>query len=152
MFMMFARSFGLAVCVSSTVFIGACGPKPVSTPPAHISTLPSHPLSTADTRKLVYYSDIGNCNKALKLNPNDPDALSCIAMDFMSSNPGKAVVLWEKVIKLQPDNNQALVFLGKALLKNGKKADAISVWKKAATKEDIWGSQAQKQLDKLGGH
>ena len=66
---------------------------------------------------------------AVKLSPNYIDALVLLGVIEHSST--YATQLFQRVVDLDPQNAQARFYLGRNLLQEGKKDEAIAQWKKA---------------------
>lgn len=67
--------------------------------------------------------------EAVRLSPNYVNALFLLGVVEHSSP--YATELFQRVVNLQPNNAEARLYLGRNLLQEGKKAEAIAQWEKA---------------------
>lgn len=66
---------------------------------------------------------------AVRLSPNFIDAL--LLLGVIEHSSVRATKLFQRVVELQPDNSEARFYLGRNLLQEGKKDEAVRQWKKA---------------------
>lgn len=90
------------------------------------------------TDKGQYQDALQSFQAALRRNPKNPEALAEYAGTIFELNGGVIDGEFEAAInaalKLQPDNQSALFYLGKAYYRNDKKAQGLEVWRKAYDK------------------
>ena len=70
---------------------------------------------------------------AVKLSPNYVDAL--LLLGVIEHTSPRATGVFQRVVELEPDNAQARFYLGRNLLQEGKKAEAIAQWKRAVASD-----------------
>lgn len=68
-------------------------------------------------------------NAAVKLSPDYVEAL--LLLGVIEHSSVQATQLFQRVVELQPGNSEAHFYLGRNLLQEGKKGEAIQQWKKA---------------------
>ena len=100
-----------------------------------IRCAPSSPIAHYNKGRVLYAlgrkSDARQeLDTAVHLAPNYTDALFLLGVIEHSSL--YATELFQRVVNLEPGNSQARVYLGRNLLQQGKKDEAITQWKKAA--------------------
>jgi len=66
---------------------------------------------------------------AVKLSPNYIDAL--LLLGVLEHSSPYATQLFQRVVELEPTNAEARFYLGRSLLQEGKRDEAIAQWKKA---------------------
>jgi S1-C subfamily serine protease len=80
-------------------------------------------------KKRLYDKEAFEYEAALKLNPDDPEALFSLATNLETRGKyAEAIQKYERTIVLDPENGEALFYLGLAYLAQGDKAKAIAVY------------------------
>jgi len=76
---------------------------------------------------------VSNFKKAVKLNPNDADALSLLGtlMDVLGENPEITTAFCEHSVEIAPENGLFRPRLGNLYLKQGRLEQALKVFQKA---------------------
>jgi cytochrome c-type biogenesis protein CcmH/NrfG len=73
-------------------------------------------------------------DRAYKLDPNNPELVSEYAAFIYRQNPqnttGRVFTLYSNLIKLQPENQNAMWFLGFAAYQNGDYKQALGQWER----------------------
>jgi cytochrome c-type biogenesis protein CcmH len=73
-------------------------------------------------------------DRAYQLNSNDPELISEYAAFLYNQNPqnttGRAFTLYSQLLKLQPENQNAMWFLGIAAFQQGKYKQALGLWER----------------------
>jgi len=81
---------------------------------------------------------------ALVIDPTFPDALFNLAVDTAGTNPQSAVVLYSRVVSLQPAYAAAWLNLGFALMTVGDQVQAKADWAKAVALDPTLASRLPK--------
>lgn len=104
--------------------------------------LAEQPSDAAGWRQLGRaYSVMGNMDganvaydRAYQLDPNNPELISEYAAFLYNQNPknttGRAFTLYSQLLKLQPENQNAMWFLGIAAFQQGKYKQALGLWER----------------------
>ena len=89
---------------------------------------------------------------ALAKNPNDAAAHSSLGMiDNMRGDQAGAMAEWRQVLRVEPDNADALLLLGGALTRAGKVEEARPLFQRLAARNDQFSANARKWLGRHGG-
>ena len=65
---------------------------------------------------------------------------------MQEKNYAAAAKEWRQIVRLQPDDPDAQLWLGTTLYRSGQKREAAEVFKKLATRNDYAGEAAKKML------
>ena len=89
---------------------------------------------------------------ALTRNPNDPAAHSSLAqIDMMRGDHAGEMAEWREVLRVEPDNVDALLLLGGRLTQAGKVDEARPIFQRLAARHDQFSANAHKWLVRHGG-
>ncbi len=108
----------------------------------------------AAAQKIEAYnnSNEAEVRAALARNPNDPAAHSSLA--YIDSHRGDHVgeiAEWRQVLRVEPDNIDALLLLGGRLTQAGKVDEARPIFQRLAARHDQFSANAHKWLVRHGG-
>jgi len=88
---------------------------------------------------------------ALAKNPDDPAAHSSLGMiDNRRGDRAGAMAEWRQVLRVEPDNVDALLLLGAALTRAGKVDEARPLFQRLAARDDGFSPNARKRLARHG--
>lgn len=89
---------------------------------------------------------------ALARNPNDAAAHSSLAhIDMMHGDHAGEIAEWRQVLRVEPDNLDALILLGGRLSHEGKISEARPIFQRLAARNDKYSVNARKWLARHGG-
>lgn len=98
------------------------------------------------------YRTIPEAEAAIKKDPNNVLAHERLGEMLMSKDTSRAIEEYRTVLRLQPDNRQAMYFLGVLLRKTGKTDEAKILFQPLTGRDDEWGQRAEKELQKMAPH
>lgn len=105
----------------------------------------------SDTTRLIAYSNTNEVEvrAALAKNPDDAAAHSSLAMIYsMRGDTARAMAEDQQVLRVEPDNAMALLYLGGELSRAGRIEEARPLYQRLAARHDNLSANAQHWLDR----
>lgn len=102
---------------------------------------------TGTVAAAIYTNHPVKAEEVLQHNPNDVNAHAGLAAAYVIKNDKVAAIReYRKVLELQPDNEDATMWLAHLLMSIGQQDEGRHMYQKLATKDDDYGKDARAML------